>query len=516
MIVSDLSTIASLEPKLRALLPAQLYVGMWVNPENELLLEVVGHLQTLRYLLSDSVPRQVVSNPPLPGKLRYHWEEGTLLFTDLAGFTPLMEANTAQGSEGAKELLTVLSAYFAAMIDVIVKSGGDLLEFTGDALLVQFPRETDNGDVGRAIRAGLRMQRAMTDFAHIQTAQGRLSLAMRVGIHRGRFLAVDLGTPSRMMRVLLGETVQRAKQAEGAGQVGAVCLTEEVVQLQGGVFAVEPGKRGYGLVVDNLSDRRLGEYDITLNRRRRVSSALWFDRSDRALLDKIESLVQELEPLASYLPQAVLKLVVENAAQRAIPPNFSPCVVMFVNLSGLSEFIDQVAPEQEAAVVAQCNYLFSVINGLVTAVGGVMKNPTYHLEGSVLVIYWGGIDTHTDDASRAARVALELREVVEQSWLNQMAQGAIACQIGIAQGVVFAAEVGEPRGRREFNILGDVVNTAARLMTTAQRGQILLTQTLYESLRQQSTTSGQSFRYEFRGAIPLKGKRQPFPVYELQ
>jgi len=68
--------------------------------------------------------------------------------------------------------------------------------------------------------------------------------------------------------------------------------------------------------------------------------------------------------------------------------------------------------------------------------------------------------------------------------------------------------VGEPRGRREFNILGDAVNVAARLMGRASKNQILMTETVYYEIAHQ-------FNCESIGSIALKGKAAPLPVYAL-
>ncbi len=134
------------------------------------------------------------------------------MFTDLAGFTPLMEAYAAHGREGAKTVLKILNGYFSEMLNILSKSGGNLLEFTGDAMLVQFPKKRRQNDTDMAVRAGLRMQRAMAALGQIDTPQGQLSLGMRVGIHPGKFLAADIGTPLRMQHVLLGKAVRQAKK----------------------------------------------------------------------------------------------------------------------------------------------------------------------------------------------------------------------------------------------------------------------------------------------------------------
>ncbi|WP_448564392.1 adenylate/guanylate cyclase domain-containing protein [Trichothermofontia sp.] len=181
--------------RLRPLLPADLYIAAWMESSSEVVMQVFEHLQSLQWMLHDYVPPQVAQSPPQPGQLRWHWQEGTLLFTDLAGFTPLMEANARCGQAGTEVMLTQLNAYFAAMIEILSKSGGNLLEFTGDAMLAQFPADPQHRDIKRAIRAGLRMQRAMVQFTELPIAGEVYTLQMRVGIHRGRFLQADIGLP---------------------------------------------------------------------------------------------------------------------------------------------------------------------------------------------------------------------------------------------------------------------------------------------------------------------------------
>lgn len=502
--------LAELELRLRALLSAQLYAAAWVDPSPATLMRVFEHLRTLRYILHYYVPRPVSESPPNPGEVRYQWQTGTLLFTDLAGFTSLLEANAALGRKGAETLLGVINDYFASMIEIVSKSGGDLLEFTGDAMLVQFLSGIHQEDTARAVRAGLRMQRAMDEFANIETARGVLSLRMRVGIHCGRYISADIGTPLRMAHVLLGHSVQQAKQAEGSGTVGRVCLTETARESLGEQFRFEPGKPGYFLVADDLTDDRLGEYDITLTRRRMPSSVL-LDRSVAGLVKEIGEAVNRLEPLASYIPKTILRLLVENADRRKIPPDFPEPTVMFVNLIGLPESVEKASPEEEVNLVVSYSRVFASIDAVVSAKGGVLQKVTAHLDGSDMLIYFGVPDAHTDDASRAAFAAIAIRDLI--TGLPRVIIGGkeikVTCQIGLSLGPVFAAEVGEPRGRREFNILGDTVNTAARLMSKAGENQILIAERVYESI-------GLKFICEALGAVSLKGKSALTPIFALQ
>ncbi|MBN1935778.1 MAG: adenylate/guanylate cyclase domain-containing protein [Anaerolineae bacterium] len=497
--------LSEIEPRLRWLLPADLYAAGWLNPSRETLTRVFEHLRTLLSMLQNYVPRQVAENPPTLGQPRHEWQSGTLMFTDLAGFTPLMEANAARGRDGAESLLGTLNVYFAEMIEIIGKAGGNLLEFTGDALLAQFPAGRRGNDTERAVRAGLRMQRAMTRFACIDVGGTTLSLGMRIGLHSGRFLTADIGTPRRMEHVLLGSDVHLTKLAEGAGQVGRVCLTAAARARIERQFRFEPGQEGHFLVVDDLTEEQLGEYDLLLNRRR-MGNPLLIDRSEEGIVREIASAVAQIEPLASYMPMPVLNLVVESAAERQIPPDFLRAIVLFVNLIGLAETVAELPAGGESALIDRFSHIFALINAAVEERGGVLKKVTYHLVGSDMMIYFGPPSGHSDDPERAASTAREIRKLIAE---NVRDNQALTCKIGLASGTAFAAEIGDPRGRREFNVLSDTVNTAARLMSKAAYGQILLTGPVYERV-------ADHFECQSLGEMPLKGKSQPMPIFALR
>jgi adenylate cyclase len=502
--------LSLLEPRLRSVLPANLYADAWVDPTSQNLQRVFEHLRTLQSIIYDYMPRQVLETPPLPGEVRHEWQQGTLMFTDMAGFTPLMEANAAFGATGAQNLLSVLNRYFGKMLEIIGKSGGNLLEFTGDAMLVQWPYNRRQNDTLLAVRAALRMQRAMGQFQNIETHQGRYTLGMRIGLHTGRFFTADIGTPLRMEHVLLGTTVQKTKQAEGSGKVGRVNLTAEAyARVQDKFEAEEGNSEGFYLLVDD-PDRELGEYDFTPGGKR-LSRAVLLDRSLEGLLGEISGVLDVIEPLASYLPRPFLNLLVENAAKRQIPPDFPTPTVVFVNLIGLPESVDRVLPEEENALAASFSRVFGQVNAAVESRGGVLKKVTCHLSGSDMMIFFGVPTAHTDDAYRAATAALSIRDIITN--LDTPVVGgekvSVHCQIGLSKGSVFSAEIGEMRGRREFNALGDTVNTAARLMSKAKHNQILMTEAVYEEV-------GRLLDCQEAGMVPLKGKSTAVMLYELR
>ncbi|NUM45795.1 MAG: adenylate/guanylate cyclase domain-containing protein [Anaerolineales bacterium] len=498
-------------PQLRQLLPHFLAETLEIDPSDEMLDQVFNHLRTLYHILDDYLPRRIATRPPQPGQLDFTWQEGTLIFTDLVGFTTLMEANNKFGQKGAETLLNILNAYFGEMIEIASKSSGDLLEFTGDALLILFPKDKGRKDIERAIRAGLRMQRAMRHFEKIETPLGNFSLGMRVGLHSGRFLTANIGTPDRMEYVLLGNTVLQAKHAESASERGRVCLTQETYEHVRDDFHFEPGKPGYMFVVDDLATGILGEYELFSSVRRRSIPVLMLDSSREGMLHAIRQGIERVAPLAAHMPQQVLEIQVESTETRRIPPEFPNPAAVFVNLRGLTESIDKALPEEQAGLVQAFSEVFTQINAVVEQKGGVLKKVTCHLNGSDMAIYFGTPKPTKNYPLHAAETALAIRAIVAN--LPPITVNGepfhLFCQVGVNVGPAFSAEIGEPRGRREFNVLGDTINTTARLMNRAEPNQVLASKPIYEA-------TAPHFNYAYLGDFSLKGKAAPTAIYALE
>ena len=262
------------------------------------------------------------------------------------------------------------------------------------------------------------------------------------------------------------------------------------------------------LVVDDLSEDELGEYEIFT--RRRAASSLLFSRNVAGLKEEITRMLDSIEPLASFIPSPVLNLLVESAADRKIPADFPEPTIVFVNFIGLPEAVDWALPGEEIKIVNSFSRAFAMINAAVEARGGVLKKITYHLAGSDIVIYFGVPNAHTNDPLRAASAAIAIRDIIDNIKPPTIGntQPKISCQIGINKGSTFVAEIGDPRGRREFNVLGDTVNTTARLMNRAEKSQIIVSDCVQEAI---------SSRYECTplGEVALKGKSAPMPIFEL-
>ena len=76
--------------------------------------------------------------------------DGSLLFFDITGFTPLTERLARRGREGAEELSNLLDTVFSQLLMDAEDEGGDLLKWGGDALLLLF----DGAHHGRRAATG--------------------------------------------------------------------------------------------------------------------------------------------------------------------------------------------------------------------------------------------------------------------------------------------------------------------------------------------------------------------------
>jgi class 3 adenylate cyclase len=235
------------------------------------------------------------------------------------------------------------------------------------------------------------------------------------------------------------------------------------------------------------------------------------DRSPEALLGEIKKMIKVIEPLASFLPLPILNLVVQSASHRVIPPDFPIASVMFVNLVGLAEAVDECIPGEEERAVLIYSRLIALINAAVEEHGGILKKLTYHVIGSNLLICFSVPDTFADNPVHAAEAALAIRKIIQLLEPPELGgrRSALSVQIGLARGLIFAGEVGEPHGRREFNILGDPVNTAARLMDIAAPNQILVSEEIYQAIASKidCLAMGNTF---------LKGKHALIPVFAVR
>lgn len=171
-----------------------------------------------------------------------------------------------------------------------------------------------------------------------------------------------------------------------------------------------------------------------------------------------------------------------------------PMAVVFSDIRGFTAFSERVAPE---AVVELVNrYLAAQAEPVAVHGGDVDK-----FVGDELMAVFDG----TDAAQRAVSCALALVAAVD---------GARLCDeeprvgVGVAFGEVVAGSIGSP-ARMDFTVMGDVVNTAARLVSAAGPGEVLVT----DAVRAACPHAGAGPSFVPLPPLVAKGKKDPLSVF---
>jgi class 3 adenylate cyclase len=159
----------------------------------------------------------------------------TALFADLVGSTALSER------EDPEVVQSVVGRTFDRLAQEIGRYEGLLEKFMGDAVLAVFgvPKSHED-DAERAVRAALEMQAILSELNRGFAAEGKPTLAMRIGVEAGEVL-VDVERASGPRdRMLTGDAVNTAARLQASAEPGQIVVgpsvyasTRDVIEYQG-------------------------------------------------------------------------------------------------------------------------------------------------------------------------------------------------------------------------------------------------------------------------------------------
>ena len=503
---------------LRAYLPPQLVEALRfdpISPPLKLLEECLDHLTDLLAIIVTHLPVYLIERlfcQPVAGRADGQFLTGTLIFADISGFTAMSERLSHIGREGAEEITAIVNRYFRSMLAILRAHRGQLIKFGGDALLGLFlePESTT-----RAVQAAMQMQATMSEFTQVSTSQGVFPLRMKVGVHKGRFFAAQLGTTEGMEYALLGKDVNRTAITESAAVAGQVLLDADTVQAISVPCRATPAPQNPAyLVVEEIASAPPHPTDPTdydpLHRLPTLEPHL----------DDLQRAVAYLDAVTPYLPAGLLTRIVGSFSAgftrtEAITLEGEHRLVsnLFANIHGLGEIVDRLGPGRESEIVSAINRYFTATANSIRRFGGTINKMDLYDQGDKLLAIFGAPVAHEDDAERAIRAALAIQHTIpeinhELSTQAGLADLRLAQRVGISTGYVFAGYVGTD-WRHEYTVMGDEVNLAARLMSVARPGTILVSSDIRRKVQA-------LFDLMPQGEVRLKGKSAPVPVFTVE
>ena len=202
-------------------------------------------------LLLNVLPRSIADRLKRdPGVIAERYDDVTVLFADIADFTPFAERTSPE------QVVGVLDQIFSAFDDLTARHGLEKIKTIGDAYMVAGGLPTPRADHAEAVVAlAIDM---LAELARLRRELG-LELAIRIGIDSGPVVAGVIGR-RKFIYDLWGDPVNTASRMESHGVVGRIQVTEAMYQRLRGRYRFEDrgvaevkGKgpiRTYLLIVD--------------------------------------------------------------------------------------------------------------------------------------------------------------------------------------------------------------------------------------------------------------------------
>ncbi len=164
---------------------------------------------------------QIASTPDAV-KLGGEKRHVAVLFSDIRGFTSMSETMTPN------EMATLLSEYFTEMVECVFCHGGTLDKFIGDAVMAQWGAPlAEPDDVDRCLRAAIDMMCALDRLNRRWAHEGRVQLAIGIGLNCGEAFAGNIGSERRLEYTVIGDTVNTASRLCGAAAGGEILISEQ-------------------------------------------------------------------------------------------------------------------------------------------------------------------------------------------------------------------------------------------------------------------------------------------------
>ena len=210
--------------------------------------------------------------------------------------------------------------------------------------------------------------------------------------------------------------------------------------------------------------------------------------------------IKENNILKMYVDETVLNFMAGREFESSLMVNETVnATVAFIDICSFTTISENESPD---IVVKLLNKYFDVMVKEIIAQGGYIDK---FMGDAVMAVFRG--DYHLD---RAMDACLAVRKTVNEL-PNESGNIFFTpkVSIGINSGEMISGNIGSANLKRlDYTVIGDVVNTAQRLQTIAKEGQIIISESSYEKVKE-------SFNCNKVGEVSLKNKSKPVMIYEV-
>ncbi|OGR01232.1 MAG: hypothetical protein A2284_06935 [Deltaproteobacteria bacterium RIFOXYA12_FULL_61_11] len=403
------------------------------------------------------------------------------MFIDIAGFTPLSEKFQKLGKKGADHLTRTINTFFRGMIDIIHEYGGIICSFGGDAMNVIF-HYPEESECARAVWTSLRCATDLQTFVQgskaIETPDGPEKIDIKIGLAHGPIFFTCSGNKDLSMRYLFsGPGIDACAEAEKHSARSKIVMNLSTFYFVQGKVSGEVVADHY-LMVDPST---LASDPVTLG-----VPIPEVDHFDIGLVDVLKP----------FIHKSINDKLLVGA--EGLIGEIRPVTTVFIKFTTLDFLRDLNARRKLNSFIEQIVRMVPFYNGYFSAIGAGDK-------GMTLLIFFGAPISFEKEEESAVQFSLDLLSLAKMKkrdfWLPQL-------QIGITSGPVFTGNVGSKR-RREYTIIGDKINLAARLMVKANEGEVLIDSETAAKVRNR-------FDLDEISGVKVKGKQETLTIFRVK
>jgi class 3 adenylate cyclase len=205
--------------------------------------------------------------------------------------------------------------------------------------------------------------------------------------------------------------------------------------------------------------------------------------------------------LKRFLAPQVAELVEQAGDDSMLAGQRAEVVVVFCDLRGFTAFSTHAAPEEIIRVLGD---YYQALGAIITRYGATLTS----FSGDGLMVLVNAPVPCPDPALRAAEMAIDMQKAVQGLIAGWRSRGyAIGFGVGIAMGPAAVGRIGY-ESRVEYTAIGNAVNLAARLCSSAEDKQILIDPVVAKALQDRVP-------HVSLGERSFKGYTERFPVFGI-
>jgi adenylate cyclase len=266
--------------------------------------------------------------------------------------------------------------------------------------------------------------------------------------------------------------------------------------LHGAVEIELPGEITYSVslsAVSSSDEQPLGQVAVL----RDVSALKALERQER---ERVRSVFRRY-----VSPQVAEQLLV--AADAFGQPTERDVAVVIADMRGFTAMTERTNPR--VLIERILNRYFTSMTEVLYAFDGTIDK----FLGDGIIGVFGSPISHEDDPRRALAAATEMQRAFGRlacEWRDELGY-EIGMGVGLSFGRAVVGNIGSQQ-RQDYTLIGDVVNTAARLCSLAQGGQIIASYHLVDAIAPDEAVPP----LKPLGQVELKGKQEPHLIYEVK